>query len=123
MSGADPLHRIERGREGFAGADLAVMRDREAVRLIADALNQKHARRVALLDDRLRAPWREDLVVFLRQREGRNVRVAGRLRDLQRGAELAVPTVAEARVRATGVRPMADALAPLAALVGLLALE
>src|SRR5207245_3336938 len=118
-SGGDHLDRMERGREGFGGAELAVMRDREAVRLIADALNQKHARRVALLDDRLRAPWREDLLAFLGQREGRNVRVAGRLRDLQRGAELALPTVDEDQVRATGERPIADALHLLAPLRGL----
>src|SRR5207253_4252218 len=69
--GTDPFDGVEWRSERLARPDLAVMGDRETVRLIANALDEEHARRVPLLHDRLGSARREDLLALLRQGEGR----------------------------------------------------
>src|SRR3982074_466497 len=77
--GPDAFDGIERRRQRLTRADLAVMCDREAMGLVADALDQEHARRVALLHDGFRATRREDLLALLGQRKRRDVGIARRL--------------------------------------------
>src|SRR5450759_755290 len=91
--------------------------------LVADALDKEHAGRAVLLDDRLRAPWREDLLLFLGQREGRDVRVARRLEHLEHRAELASTPVDEDEVGTARERAVPHHVGILAALGGLETLQ
>src|SRR5450759_4059887 len=91
--------------------------------LIANALDQEHAGRTALLDDRLRAPWREDLFLFLGQRESRDGRVSRGLEHLERRAELAATSVDEDEVGAARERAVPHHVGILAALGGLETLQ
>src|SRR6266700_3288739 len=119
----DAFHRIERRGQGLARAHLAVVRDREAVRFVSDSLDEKHSRRVPLLDDRLRAVRREYLLALLGQRERRNVGVAGRLQHFERGAQLSLAAVDQDQVWPARERAVADDLSVLAPLCRLQALE
>src|SRR5438309_179130 len=120
--GSDPLDRIERRRQCLAGPHLAVVGDREAVRLIADPLDEKHPGRAALLDDRLRPAGRKDLLAFFGQGERGNVRVARGFHHLERRAQLALAAVDENEVGPAGEGPVPDDVRLLATLRGLEAL-
>src|SRR5450759_1501347 len=97
--GPDALDRVQRGRQRLARPDLSMVGDGETMRLIADALDQEHAWRVALLDDWLCASRREDLLALLGERKRRDVSEARRLEHLERRAELAATSVDENEVR------------------------
>src|SRR3989449_1297892 len=102
--GTDPFYGVKRRRQRLASPDLAVMGDRETVRLVADALDEEHARRVPLLHDRLGSAGGEDLLSLLRPREGRDGRVAGGLHHLEGRAQLALAAVDQDEVGPAGER-------------------
>src|SRR6266849_9695092 len=114
--GPNALDGVERRGKRLARTHLAVMRDRKSMRLVPDALHQEHSRRVPLLHDRLRAARREDLLALLGQREGRDVRVAGRLEDLERGAQLSFAAIDKDEVGAAREGAITDHVGLLATL-------
>src|SRR5450759_2788245 len=121
--GPDALDRVQRRSQRLARPDLSMVGDGEAMRLVADALDQEHAWRVALLDDWLHASRCEDLLALLGKRKRRNVSEAGRLEHLERGAELAATSVDENEVRPAGERTVAHHVGVFSALRGLETLE
>ena len=62
---------------GTLGAHTLVVRDRETMCLVADALHEVHALRVARQDDRVRAVRQEELLSLLRERDDRDLQAAG----------------------------------------------
>src|SRR5438093_8845338 len=99
------------------------MGDREAMRLVADALDQEHAWRVVLLHDRLRPARREDLLALLGQREGWDVGETRLLEHLQRCSKLALAAVDEDQVWTALERPVAGRGCILPAARGLESLQ
>src|ERR1700674_2454101 len=99
------------------------MRDGKAMCLIPNPLDKEHPWRVFLLHDRVGAPLREDLLALLGQREGWYVRIARRLQDLERGAQLSLAAIDEDQVWPAGERAVADDVGLLATLRRLQSLE
>src|SRR6266566_10115274 len=99
------------------------MGDREAMSLVANPLDEEHARRVVLLDDGLRATRREDLLALFGERESRNVGKPRRFEHLESRAQLAAPSVDEDEVWPARERAIAYHIGFLPALGRFEALE
>jgi hypothetical protein len=73
--------------------------EREAVRFVADPLQQLERGRVAVEDNRLRIARQEDLLLALRERDHRHTGKVERLHRRQHGRELALASVHDYEVR------------------------
>ena len=93
-------HRLARRRV----AALPVERDREAVRLVADPLQQLQPGRVIRQQDRLRPAGNEDLLDPLGERDHRHPRQVELAHRGQRRRELALAAVDHDEVRRRGER-------------------
>ena len=98
---ADARNVLQRGVHARLLAQLAVVRNAEAVRLIADALDQVQRGRLAVQQDALLPVRQEDLLQPLRQAEDRDVVAHGQHR-LARKAQLLRAAVDEDEVRQVG---------------------
>src|SRR6185437_4367183 len=83
----------ELGRHRTHRASLTVVRDREAMRLIAHALQHPERRRAPRQSQRLTPPGNEDLLLALGQRDRGKPAESRGLERLARGAQLPLPSV------------------------------
>src|SRR5207237_9476512 len=91
---ADPLQLVEDRAERSALAPLAMEADREAMRFVANPLQQLQGRRVPREPNGIGTTWQENLLVPLRKRDDRDAwQIEGVPRG-QGGGELALPPVA-----------------------------
>src|SRR5215470_1185259 len=95
---ADAGNRVERGLDRALAAQLFVVRDREAVRLVAELLQRVQRRRGWIEQQRLAAVARVDLFLLLRQGYDRNPVEAEILEDLEPDVELAPAAVDEDQI-------------------------
>src|SRR4029079_12922808 len=74
-------------------------RNREAVRLVADALQKQQGRRVARQGNRVALAALEDQLLLLGQPDGHEIRQAQRLERLVGGLELSLAAVDDDQIR------------------------
>src|SRR5579872_2336217 len=120
---SDSFDGVERRRQRLARADLAMVRDGEAMRLVPNSLDEEHAGRVPLLDDGLGATRSEDLLALLGERERRDVGETGGFELLESRAQLAPSAVDEDQVGPARERAVADDIGVLTPLCRLEAFQ
>ena len=110
--GPDAGQVVERGLGRPLVAQVAVVRDREPVRLVAQPLDEEQRRRRRGQDDRHRVVGEEQLLALLRQADDRQVVEAQLVEHLLGGVHLAPAAVDDHEV---GHRPATLLLDPLLA--------
>ena len=110
--GPDAGQVVEGGPDASLGAQVAVVGDGEAMRLVAESLDEVEGRRGRRQEDRFGRAWQEQLLAFLGEPGQRQVVEAELVEDRLGGAHLALAAVDDDEV---GHRPAARLLDPLLA--------